>query len=175
MAVRMLAPSAFQKFLAAPSGTNYTADANGILASVDNNDVSALERAGCLEMPVWGNNFIGKLIGANMNVTTDQAITLYVPAAAKFRVTKITAENASTNPSTAVGGVYNAVSKGGTAMVAATQTYAMAAATTAFDLTVAAGPGATVQAAGTQLYLSLTTAQGGAATADFYVFGDVYL
>lgn len=119
-------------------------------------------------------NFIGRLIGANFNSTADQAITMLVPANMKYRVTKITALNTSVaGMSTAAGGVYPATSKGGSAVVAAAQAYTgLTNASTALDLTLAT-PNA-VQAANTKLYLSLTTAQGAAATADLFVFGDVY-
>lgn len=119
-------------------------------------------------------NLIGKLIGANFNITTDQAFTMFVPAAAKFRVTKITALNTSVaGMSTAAGGIYPATAKGGTALVAAGQAYTgLTNAATALDLTLATA--AAVQAAAVKLYLSLTTGQGAAATADLYAYGDVY-
>jgi hypothetical protein len=49
---------------------------------------------------------------------------------------------------------------------------ALTAAAIALDLTLAAGT--VVYAKGGQLYLSLTSPQGAAATADLYVWGDVY-
>jgi hypothetical protein len=121
-------------------------------------------------------NFLGKLIGANMNVTTDQAIALSEygldPAYTKLYVDRIVVTNASVSLTTAVGGVYTAASKGGTALVANTQAYSgLTAATLAIELTLAAArpiitpPGS--------VYFSLTTAQGAAATADIYVFGTV--
>lgn len=119
---------------------------------------------------------LGRLIGANMNVTTDQPIVMTNWAVLnKYRPTKITVKNASTSLTTAAGGVYNAVSKGGTAVVAAAQAYSgLTGSTLALDLTIASTPGLTLQNANVALYLSLTTAQGGAATADLYVWGDVY-
>lgn len=117
---------------------------------------------------------IGRLRGANFNITTDQQIPLFVPATAKFRVTKITVFNTSVaGMSTAAGGVYPAASKAGTAVVAAGQVYTgLTNAATALDLTLA-GANA-IQAAAVKLYLSLTTGQGAAATADINVYGDVY-
>jgi Tfp pilus assembly protein PilV len=115
---------------------------------------------------------IGRLIGANMNATTDQAIPLFVPATAAYKVAKITVTNASANLTTAVGGFYTATSKGGVALVANTQVYtALSTAGKSLDVTLAAAAAIT-NAAATPLYLSLTTAQGTAATADVYVFGD---
>ena len=89
------------------------------------------------------------------------------------RISKITATNASVSLTTAVGGIYPAAAKGGTAAVANSQVYsALTAAAIALDLTLAAGT--VVYAKGGQLYLSLTSPQGAAATADLYVWGDVY-
>jgi hypothetical protein len=118
---------------------------------------------------------LGRIIGANMNVTTDQPFVMTNWAALNpFRITKITAKNASTSLTTAAGGVYPSATKGGTAIVAAGQAYtALTAATIALDLTLAVGT--TVYAKGGSPILSLTTGQGGAATADFYLFGDVYV
>jgi hypothetical protein len=120
---------------------------------------------------------IGRLIGANMNVTTDQAFMMTGWSVInKFRVTKITAKNASVSLTTAAGGVYTAASKGGTAYVANTQVYtSLTAATLALDLTIVTTPGLTPLAAASTLYLSLTTAQGAAATADFEIYGDAYV
>jgi hypothetical protein len=119
---------------------------------------------------------LGRLIGANMNVTTDQAIALNgLTALNKFRVTKVTVKNASVSLTTAQGGLYTAASKGGTAIVASTQAYTGLSTTTlALDLTVVTTPGLTVWDAGTPLFLALSTGQGAAATADVYLYGDVY-
>jgi hypothetical protein len=120
---------------------------------------------------------IGRLIGANFNVTTDQAINMTGWSALnKFRLTKVTVKNASVSLTTAAGGIYTAASKGGTAYVASSQAYSsLTASTLALDLTIATTPGVTPLAAASQLYLSLSTAQGAAATADVEVYGDAYV
>lgn len=120
---------------------------------------------------------LGRIIGANMNVTTDQPFVMTNWAALnKCRITKVTCKNASVSLTTAAGGIYSAASKGGTALVASGQVYSsLTAATLALDLTIASTPGLTVQAAGYAPILSLTTGQGTAATADFYLFGDIYV
>lgn len=120
---------------------------------------------------------LGRLIGANMNVTTDQPFVMTNWSALnKCRITKVTCKNASVSLTTAAGGIYSAASKGGTALVASGQVYSsLTAATLALDLTIASTPGLTVQAAGYAPILSLTTGQGTAATADFYLFGDIYV
>jgi hypothetical protein len=174
--IQLLAPLANQQF-ETKGGTVYTSDSNGLiqLSSVQPNDYVSLLNMGCVQyVPTW----LGKLIGANMNVTTDNIIPLLIPPSTGFRVTRVTVRNASASLTTAAGGVYTAPAKGGTALVAATQVYsALTGPTLLADLTIAATPGNTVwqAAAVPNLYLNLTTAQGAAATADVFVYGDVYL
>ncbi len=116
------------------------------------------------------DQLLGKLIGANMNVTTDQAIPITRIGSQKYLITKIFVTNASTSLTAADGGIYTATSKGGTAIVAAAQVYtALTSATVGLDLTLAVNNTYTLD----NLYFSLTGAQGGAATADIYVFGIV--
>lgn len=111
-----------------------------------------------------------RLLPANMNVTTDQP---FVPlfTFTSYRIVSIVATNASTSLSLAVGGIYTAASKGGAPIVAAIQAYS--ALTTASALT-------TLTLANTPLFtnvtpiLSLTTAQGGAATATITIEGIAY-
>ena len=109
-----------------------------------------------------------RLTGANMNVTTDQEferLGVFGP----YIITTIRCANASTSLTTAAGGIYSAASKGGDTLVAAGQAYStLTGSTLGLDLTLAAvargiRTGAPI--------LSLTTGQGGAATADFYVIG----
>lgn len=116
------------------------------------------------------DQLLGKLIGANMNVTTDQAIPITRIGSQKYIITKIVVTNASTSLTNADGGIYTTTSKGGTAIVAAAQVYtALTSATVALDLTLAVNNTYTLD----NLYFSLTGTQGGAATADIYVFGIV--
>lgn len=131
----------------------------------------------------------GQLLGANFNVTTDQKITVSVPTT-NFMLDSIVVSNASVSLTTAQGGVYTAASKGGTAVVAATQAYttltaaAAGASGSAMTMTLAtagsnnmlvaptfspAGGSAAVIGNGI-LYFALTTAQGAAATADIRVY-----
>lgn len=117
------------------------------------------------------NKVLGKLIGANMNDTTDNVVPISLDQGTKFFVEKIVVMNASVNLTTAAGGVYTAASKGGSAVVANTQVYsALTGATKMVSLTLAITD--TVWTV-SNLYLSLTTAQGVAATADIYVMGYV--
>lgn len=119
---------------------------------------------------VFGGNIemrqgvIGKIIGANFNVTTDQSIAL----PANYIIEKIIVTNASINLTTAAGGIYSAISKGGTAVVAAGQVYsALSASAKILALTLAV----TDRRTDALLYLNLTTPQGAPATADVYVIG----
>ena len=123
----------------------------------------------------------GWLYGANMNVTTrDQAITISVPSAA-YTVEAILVSNPSVSLTTAAGGFYSAVSKGGVIIVAAAQAYSALTTKTAnttgnqLSATISTAGATTNFAAQTStgvlstIYLSLTTGQGAAATADVRV------
>jgi len=119
------------------------------------------------------NQMLGRLLSANMNTTDDQAILWVGPTPNttlfRYRVDSILVCNASTSLTTAAGGVYTGAGKAGVIVVAAAQAYsALTGATLGLDLTIAAAGRALLTA---PLILSLTTAQGGAATADVYVFG----
>lgn len=122
----------------------------------------------------FGQILLGELISANMNSTADQQIVMF-SAPAKYIVRRIVVTNASISLTTAVGGIYPQVSKGGTAIVANSQAYSGLTATSRFiDLTIASGytSGGSILTA-KSIYLSLTTPQGAAATADVYVYGDI--
>lgn len=113
---------------------------------------------------------LGSIIGANFNSTADQNISI---AATKYIVRRIIALNASISLTTAAGGIYPATAKAGTPLVPATQVYsALTAAAKYRDLTLEPIVGTDSYALAT-IYFSLTTAQGAAATADIFVFGDI--
>lgn len=118
---------------------------------------------------------LAKIIGANMNSAADQALTPQggvMPA--NYHVQDIYAWNASINLTVAAGGIYTAPAKAGIVIVPAAQVYtALTAAAKFKQLTLdptAGGPTTDIMTAAT-LYLSLTTPQGAAATADIYIFG----
>ena len=120
------------------------------------------------EMGFNETRVLGKLIGANFNVTTDQAIAIN---STRYIVERVMVCAPSISLTTAAGGFYTAASKGGTAIVAAAQAYsALTGATKWLDCTLTAGPASDIYT-GSTLYLSLTTAQGAAATADVYIIG----
>jgi hypothetical protein len=117
----------------------------------------------------WGDFYakpLFALIGANMNVTTDQPLVRQW-GFTNYIIDRIVVTNASISLTTAAGGVYSAASKGGTAIVAAGQVYS---ALTSAPVVLALTLGNTNRRSETPI-LSLTTGQGAAATANIYVFG----
>lgn len=113
----------------------------------------------------------GTLIGANMNSTSDQQIMVSYPTGyTRLVITHIYFSNPSTSLTTAVGGVYLGASKSGGAVVAAAQVYSSLTATNIY-LDPALTLVSPYDYGSITLYLSLTTPQGGAATADVTVVG----
>lgn len=127
----------------------------------------------CLPALAYGpgdQRILGSLRAANFNVTTDQAIAI-PPQTTKWAPVGIWVTNCSGTMTLAVGGFYTAASKGGTALVAASQAYsALSGATIILPTTLAANIATTTLTVST-VYLSLTTAAGSAATCDVYVLG----
>jgi hypothetical protein len=168
----MLAPLPNETFVTS-SGNVYLSQSNGIINNVaTQQDVTDLQSAGCKVISPWPPDllFYGK--GFNFNSTADQELN-QTAWTGKFRPSLITVTNASISLTTAAGGFYTGPNKTGTMLVASGQSYSsLSAALLALDCALA-GP-ATVLASGTPIYLSLTTAQGTAASADIYVYGRVY-
>lgn len=109
---------------------------------------------------------LSKLLSANLNSVADQSLLMeeypaYIP-------THILVTNRSATPTAAQGGIYTAPSKGGYTLVPATQSYTtLTDASVVLPLTL----GTMRMLTGPRLYLSLTTANGTACTADIYVLG----
>lgn len=119
---------------------------------------------------------ISSIRGANFNTTSDQAMPV-PPQVLSYRITAFSVTNCTNAnpPTSAVGGLYTAASKGGTAIVANTQVYsAITGSSYVLNLTLAAATNITLyqQATVGTIYLSLTTAHGTASTCDVYMFGD---
>jgi membrane-bound inhibitor of C-type lysozyme len=155
-----------------PTGATYVADSAGIVSGVNPNDNTALLNGGCQLIGAGGSTICGELLNANMNVTTDQPMNWFVAPNQWYRLVKITALNASRSYASgaAAGGFYTAASKGGTAVVAATQAYTALTKTTAtasLDLTLVSGAGTLGTWQNTPLYFALTAADGSAGTMDF--------
>lgn len=126
-----------------------------------------------------GNTILGRLLSADFNSILDQSIQLPKTITA-FQITGILITNATLSLTTAVGGFYPTTSKGGTAIVANTQVYSsLTTAAKLLSATLAAGISTTRYSSANvdvingypTIYLSLTTAQGAAATADVYLVG----
>lgn len=121
-------------------------------------------------LPAGDPGVIASLRAANFNTTADQAIAIPARITA-FQVTGITVTNCSANLTTAAGGFYPTTAKGGTAIVANTQLFtALTSSSALLGTTVSAGALITRYTV-SNVYLSLTVAQGGAATCDVYVVG----
>ena len=118
-------------------------------------------------LPTGVSGVLGSLRSANMNVTTDQAISIASRITA-FQITSIVVTNCSATPTAAIGGFYPTTAKGGTPIVAASQAYgALSAATIILSPAIASNPRMTL----VNVYFSLTTGAGVASTCDLYVIG----
>jgi hypothetical protein len=115
----------------------------------------------------------GVLRGANFNSTADQEIKI-ASLTDRYIISRIEVSKPSINMTTAVGGFYPTTAKGGNALVANTQVYSALS----DNVNLPGSALATTLAAATDLtmwdtssiYLSLTTPQGSAATADVTVY-----
>lgn len=105
----------------------------------------------------------------NMNTTGDTPITV-VPK--KYTIRRVIVTNASVPLTAAVGGIYTGPGKTGTALVPAGQSYVALATPRRFIDTGQDISTITDAFTAQTLYLSLTTPQGVAATADVYIYGD---
>jgi len=158
--------------------------------------VSAVQQSGVItpgHLPVWvapgvigdggaalaAQRVLASLRGANFNTTNDQPIAIPQRVTA-FRLTGITVTNASLGLTTAAGGFYPQAAKASTPIVAAAQAYsALTTTTDLLNLTIASfGLNTRFSSAnlGTiggllNIWFSLTTGQGVAATADVYLIG----
>lgn len=112
--------------------------------------------------------------GLNMNVTTDQLLDKY-GVFKSYLITAVRFCNSSGNLTTAQGSLYTAAAKGGVLIMATTHAFtALTGATLGMDATLSAAARDEITGASNaavQMYLALTTAQGGAMTADCFVFG----
>ena len=120
------------------------------------------------EFKTAGARVLFKLISADMDSTADQQFTK-VGAFTSYIIESQRAVNASTSLTTAQGGTYAAAGKTTLLLGATTQVYTAntSATTGTTPVFTAAGSGVRTETP----YLSLTTAQGAPATADFYIFG----
>jgi hypothetical protein len=106
----------------------------------------------------------------DMNVTTDQAMTITLPSGfTRYRIFQINVYEPSISLTTAAGGIYTTASKAGTQLVASSQTYSALTATgpdaAGSNLILTATNINNIFLSDTTLFFSLTTPQGSAATA----------
>jgi len=140
----------------------------GRSALLDADAVAARSRMGKL-LPRYG--CLGSLSGVDLNsAATDNAMTI---ESARYRIDKITVENASINTTTATAGVFTAAGGGGTTVAADQALSALSASTKFKDLTLGGSVTADVVTSST-LYFRVGTAQGSADTADVFIFGWKY-
>jgi hypothetical protein len=115
-----------------------------------------------------GYGLLGSLTAVDLNVgANDNAFAIL---SARYRIDKITVENASVSLTAATAGVFTAAGGGGTTLAADQALSALTASTKFDDLTLQAVTGTDVMTAGT-LYFRVGTPQGAAATADVHLFG----
>jgi len=150
---------AFPLTLTLGGSTSVTLPASGTLATTDAN--------------LSAQHVVAYIHTANMNVTTDQAMTVNGSYPARWKLVGIDVQNCSGNPNVAAGGFYTAASKGGTTLVAATQTYS-GANTAIVQVTLAAGIATTPFTSATTPIFSLTSGQGSAMTCDIDLIGIGY-
>lgn len=122
--------------------------------------------------PEWvlpGYDLLGTTV-ANANTTGDSPITINYN---KYVVRRIVAYDATISLTTVKGGIYTAASKGGSALVASTQSYSSLTSSTNFvDLTLQS-PATTNYQTSTTLYFSPTTAQGADSSVTIAVYGEI--
>ena len=154
-----------------------------LLALIGNNVGRALETRFFAQAKTLGvPRIIGYALQVNVNQTnTDIPVTLFLLPGTNFTVTKLQVNNASVSLTSATASLYTATGGGvgsGTALAAdqalsaltvvgvgnANLTLASAASNTVLNTT-------TLGLADT-LYIRIGTAQGAAATADFYIWGE---
>lgn len=117
-------------------------------------------------LPRYG--LLGSLTAVDLNVgTNDNAVAM---RSLRYRIDKITVENASVNLTTATAGVFTLAGGLGTTLAADQVLSALTASTKFLDITLAAVAGTDVVTAGT-IYFRVGTPQGVAATANVWVWG----
>ena len=126
-----------------------------------------------------GQRVIASLRGANFNTTNDQPIAIPQRFVA-FQLTSIIITNATVSLTTAAGGFYPLAAKVGTPIVSAAQAYSALTTPASLMTATLASFGANTRFSSANLgsiagllmiWLSLTTGQGAAATADVYLCG----
>lgn len=123
---------------------------------------------------IAGQRVLAQVSNVDMTAAAADSAFVFNLIPNKYIIRRIVAERISGAFGVAcAGGIYTATAKGGTAIVAAAQSYAALTGANKFvDCTLAAVAGTDVQTA-TSLYVNLTTGNTGALVANFYIFGDI--
>ena len=126
-------------------------------------------------LPIVGQSFLVPLFSADFNTIADQPIVIPASITA-FRLAAIFITNASISLTTAAGGFYPQPAKVGTPLVVSGQVYSslttpniLLSATLNTQVLTTRYSSAVLP--NMTIYFSLTTAQGVAAVADIYIFG----
>jgi hypothetical protein len=154
-----------------------------LLALIGNNVGRALETRFFAQAKTLGvPRIIGYALQVNVNQTnTDTPVTLFLLPGTNFTVTKLQVNNASVSLTTATASLYTATGGGGGSGTALAADQALSALTVVgvgnANLTLASAASNTVLNTTTlgladTLYIRIGTAQGAAATADFYIWGE---
>lgn len=154
-----------------------------LLALIGNNVGRALETRFFAQAKTLGvPRIIGYALQVNVNQTnTDIPVTLFLLPGTNFTVTKLQVNNASVSLTSATASLYTATGGGGGSGTALAADQALSALTVVgvgnANLTLASAASNTVLNTTTlgladTLYIRIGTAQGAAATADFYIWGE---
>lgn len=124
----------------------------------------------------YSQRVLASLLNADFNNANNDQPILLPSLLNAFQLTGIIVANASVSLSVAVGGFYPQVSQGGSAIVAAGQTYsALTSSALLLNATLTAYAQAQyftrTQLTNWAIYLNLTTPQGSVATANVYLLG----
>lgn len=149
------------------------------IAAVGNMVSTAREQLFPQDAPVCGIvRLIGIALGVNLNSAADTAVALILLPGANFLIHAVDVNNASTSITTATASVWSGAAGTGVNIVTTgvTNLNSLTAATKNLPMTLAATAQTTVLNQTTQanlLYFKVDIAQGGAATADVYIWGRV--
>lgn len=133
---------------------------------IDDTDAAAARTTLGKVLPRYG--LLASKSAIDLNIaTSDNAMTV---ESARYRIDKVTVENASVNVTTATLGVFTAAGGAGTVIAADQVLTALTASSKFDDITLDAGTGTDVLTAGT-IYARVGTAQGAPATANVWVWG----
>jgi hypothetical protein len=168
----LLAPTANASFLTR-LGTTYIADSAGVLRDVpQGTEVTDLEAMGCA-LVVPGRYPLFVLVDADMNSTEDQKFSSSLGPVTGYSLSKVVVTGASAPVTAAAGGIYTDMEKGGDAVVAAGQSFALAGTDLSEMVVATLAPLCATKCFQGPLYLSLTSANGAPATCNVFVYGDV--